>query len=257
MKLLQRTRFDEWHDASLIAAVTIHLRADERVAVGDGRDLHDLLWADAVLHVDAPGLGSRPLAAGHPLWLPAQMPCALRAESPTTLRSLAFWTGFCAAPSERPMIVAPTPLVGELCALLASGPPEPPRRYHAERLLLASLEPLRHAELPLQLPTDDRALMVAERLIAAPDDRRSLAAWGQAVGASARTLARHFHAETGMTYPRWRRALRVALAEQQLATGSSVHDAARRVGYASPAGLAEARRAARRHPALAIHRPDD
>lgn len=243
MKLLQRTRFDEWHDASLIAAVTIDVHAGERVAIGSERDLHDLLRADAVILVDVAGLGVRPLAPGHPLWLPAGAACTLHAERPTTLQSLAFWKGSCAVPSDRAMIAAPTALVGELYVLLASGPHDPQQRYHAERLLLASLEPERYADLPVLLPTDDRARIVAERLLAAPADHRSLAAWGQLVGASARTLARRFRVETGLTYPQWRRAARVALAERHIAAGASADAAALRAGYASPAALAEARRA--------------
>jgi len=64
-----------------------------------------------------------------------------------------------------------------------------------------------------------------------PDPLDSLDQWGRAVGASSRTLARCFIADTGMTFGQWRTAARMASALAALAAGASVAGTARQVGY--------------------------
>jgi AraC-like DNA-binding protein len=60
------------------------------------------------------------------------------------------------------------------------------------------------------------------------------------VGASARTLARLFAAETGMGFERWRTTARLAAALPLLAAGTPVGTTARRVGYATPSAFVAA-----------------
>ncbi len=81
------------------------------------------------------------------------------------------------------------------------------------------------------MPTDPRALDVAQALTANPADRRPLSAWGREVGASARTLTRAFVNDTGVTFTRWRTALRLQAALPQLAAREPVANVASLVGY--------------------------
>ena len=90
------------------------------------------------------------------------------------------------------------------------------------------------------LPLDDRARRVADSLLADVTDNRSLAAWGRTVGASARTLARLFVAETGMGFERWRTSARLAAALPLLAGGAAVSATAYAVGYASTSAFVAA-----------------
>ncbi len=82
-------------------------------------------------------------------------------------------------------------------------------------------------------PVDERARRVADGLVADPADDRTLAEWGHEVGASARTLARSFVADTGLPFGRWRTMLRLHAAMQGLAKEEPVGNVARTVGYES------------------------
>lgn len=95
------------------------------------------------------------------------------------------------------------------------------------------LDPVPVTPLVTTMPTDERARRVAEGLRADVADSRTLAQWGQTVGASARTLSRLFDAETGMSFGRWRTRARLAASLPLLAGGASVGTAARLVGYAT------------------------
>ncbi|MFD0552839.1 helix-turn-helix transcriptional regulator [Streptomyces rectiviolaceus] len=89
-------------------------------------------------------------------------------------------------------------------------------------------------------PKDPRAREVAEALAADPSDGRPLEAWGRAVGASARTLARLFSAETGLAFGQWRERLRMQAAMPMLAGGMTIEAVASRVGYASASSFVAA-----------------
>ncbi|WP_229922534.1 helix-turn-helix domain-containing protein [Streptomyces morookaense] len=89
-------------------------------------------------------------------------------------------------------------------------------------------------------PTDVRAREVAEALRADPADGRSPAQWGAAVGASARTPARAFVADTGMPFGQWRTQLRLEAAMPLPVAGATVSSVARRVGYGSPSAFVAA-----------------
>jgi len=93
------------------------------------------------------------------------------------------------------------------------------------------------------IPDDRRARPIAFRLMSAPHDQRSLAEWGALLGASERTLARVFQADTGMGFREWRQRLQVAEALAALLDGQSVKAAAATVGYAGASAFVAAFRA--------------
>lgn len=93
------------------------------------------------------------------------------------------------------------------------------------------------------IPRDRRARPIAFRLMAAPHDQRSLAEWGAALGASERTLARIFNAETGMGFREWRQHVQIAEALAVLLNGETVKAAAVTVGYAGASAFVAAFRA--------------
>jgi AraC-like DNA-binding protein len=90
------------------------------------------------------------------------------------------------------------------------------------------------------MPADERARRVAEQILADVTDDRPLAAWGREVGASARTLARLFVADTGLTFARWRTHARLAAALRLLAAGERVGTVAYLVGYGTPSAFVAA-----------------
>lgn len=92
-------------------------------------------------------------------------------------------------------------------------------------------------ELHLPMPGDRRLRVVTQSLVADPGDSRTLADFAGDAGASARTLARRFVAETGLSFGAWRQQLRLHEALARLAVGESVTSVAFEVGYDSPSAF--------------------
>jgi len=205
-------------------------------------DVHQLAWAArGVISVTVAGR-IWVLPATRALWIPAGTPHTLEggpavARAVYLDRSPRGW--------RRPTPVAVTPLLRELAGHLArpagdGGPGAVAARRRAEAVLLDLLEPVEAATIDVPMPSDPRAVAVAEALLAAPDDPRSLAAWGRAAGAAGRTLARLFEAETGLSFGRWRTNVRLRAAMLLLAEGEPVAVVAHRVGYATPSAFVAA-----------------
>jgi len=119
-----------------------------------------------------------------------------------------------------------------------------PRHYDSDgaegrlvTVLLDTLAALPPADLDLPLPSDPRVARLCAALQAAPEDPRTLGDWGDTVGLSARSLARLFRAETGMTFGDWRLRLRMLLALTPLEAGTSVTAVALDSGYDSPSAF--------------------
>lgn len=136
--------------------------------------------------------------------------------------------------------VAASALLGELICYLAGTGLDSGRRVHAEALLVDLLIPVAMTTIGVRMPADARAREVANGLSDDPADGRTLAEWGRRVGASGRTLARAFLAETGLPFGRWRTILRVRAAITALANGQSVGNTARLVGYESTSAFVAA-----------------
>jgi AraC-like DNA-binding protein len=127
--------------------------------------------------------------------------------------------------------VVATALMGSLLQYLEDEQLDAPSRAHAEQVLVDLLKPADVLSFDVRMPTDERARCVADSLVKDPADDRTLAQWGDDVGASARTLARAFLADTGLPFGRWRALLRLRVAMEALAASEPVSTVARRVGY--------------------------
>ena len=79
----------------------------------------------------------------------------------------------------------------------------------------------------------DTMAHVSAALEADPGDRRSIEEWARIAAASARTLTRGFHRETGMSFGAWRQQLRLLRAIERLAAREPVTSVAMSVGYDS------------------------
>ena len=104
-------------------------------------------------------------------------------------------------------------------------------------LLLDQLRATGRLPLSITLPSDRRARLVAERLQKNPADRAALDSLARVASASARTLQRLFHDETGLRFSEWRQRLRMLHAVARLGTGESVTTTAKRAGYATTSGF--------------------
>lgn len=205
---------------------------------------HQLAWCSrGMLSVRARG-GMWLLPPGVALWIPAGVAHATGASSAAEMRSPYIAPARCPVSWKEPTVVAVPPLLRELIDHLAHTDLDEPPRARAESVLFDLLRPVPARDIALAWPTDPRARLVAEGLRADPADGRSLAAWSASAGASGRTLARLFTAETGIGFGRWRERLRVREAMPLLAEGRSVESAAHRVGYASASAFIAAFRRA-------------
>jgi AraC-like DNA-binding protein len=99
-------------------------------------------------------------------------------------------------------------------------------------LRLLELASARAPDKRLPLPGNRRLRQICERLIAQPASNDTLDDWADEVGASARTVARLFRQETGMTFGQWREQLRLAEAMSKLAVGHPLAGIAQDLGYA-------------------------
>ncbi len=199
-----------------------------------------LLYASAgVMSVaTAQGLWVVPPQRG--VWIPAGTRHSIQCSGAVSLRTLYLDPAVCGAMPAQCRVVAVSPLLRELIIAATALP----RLYEpgspAERVMqviLDQVEGLEVSPLELVIPGDPRLKGIYDGLRADPADRRGLAEWGRQVGASPRTLARLFQAETGVSFRQWRQQVRILEALSRLGLGHSVTRVALEVGYNSPSAF--------------------
>lgn len=173
------------------------------------------------------------------LWIPAGVEHETGAVGRATMQSLYVRPESSPVDWASPTPVTASPLLAELIGYLG-GRITKQARQHAEALLGDLLVPVPMTTVGVRFPSDGPARQIAQRLRDDPCDGRTLAEWGRQVGASERTLARAFVAETGVPFGQWRGMLRVQLAMPLLATGEPVSRVARRVGYGTDSAFVAA-----------------
>ncbi|MFD0578189.1 AraC family transcriptional regulator [Dactylosporangium darangshiense] len=204
--------------------------------------VHQLSWATEGTVSISTGAGAWVLPSTRALWIPAGVEHAVDVSGPAVFRAVHIdrsphgWSA--------PTVVAVTSLLRELAAYLTDPALRGDARRRAEAVLLDVLRPVSAATLEVPMPADERALAVARAILADPSDARGLAAWGREAGASGRTLARAFTAETGLSFGRWRTNARLRAALFLLAAHTPVSVVSRRVGYGTPSAFIAAFRAA-------------
>ena len=219
-------------------------------------DDHQLAWASAgTLTVLTEG-ATWVLPPTRALWIPAGLPHETGASGRATMRSVYVPPALAPVNWTKPTVVAASPLLAELITYLG-GEVTTAQRIHAEALLSDLLTPIEVVAFNVPFPDDQLASPVAHALRDNPADQRTLADWGQVVGASERTLARTWVAETGLPFGRWRTLLRMQAALPLLAAGDPVGRVAPRVGYeTSSAFVAAFRRETGVTPAAYFERPE-
>jgi AraC-like DNA-binding protein len=169
----------------------------------------------------------------HAVWL---LPGALhRASSrhPVMTRTLFANPEVVAAPA-RNCVVAVDPLVRELliaAAEFGDGYAGDGPQARLVDVIVDRLPLLAAAPLSLPYPRDRRILRIAESLIAQPAQPGVLDELAADAGVTARTAARLFVKETGLTFGQWRQQLRLLIALERLGAGASVTQVALDVGY--------------------------
>lgn len=146
------------------------------------------------------------------------------------------------APKESCVVPVP-PLLGALILEALRLPRPYPLGGAEERLFCVLLDQVSFREVaPLHLPEPSSAApcAVAANLRRRPGDGRTLAQWAHASGVGARTLARAFRAETGLTFGAWRAQARLLRALELLGQRRPVTQVALSLGYDSTSAFIHA-----------------
>jgi AraC-like DNA-binding protein len=176
------------------------------------------------------------LAPLQAVWLPAGQRHRTVMYGRFAYRSLYFDVDAYPDLPRSPAILEIGPLLRELILRVTEWSADNALTCEQNRLVATLLDELAlapAAALHLPMPRDKRLYAISRALLDDPSLPLSLHEWGLQVGASARTLARGFMRETGLTYTQWRTQCRLFVAHTQLAEGVSVTEVAHRVGYAS------------------------
>lgn len=176
------------------------------------------------------------------LWMPANVEHTIRFISETMLRTIYIQPSTDGLPVEC-KVSSISPLLREL--LLETIRIQMLRRtvweqYTLSCVLLDQLKKADEMPLKLKMPTDARALRLAELLSAHPENRISLRDVARKTGAAPRTLERLFLRETGLSIGYWRRQARLVMSIKLLEEGNSVSEVAFSSGYSSPSAFVKA-----------------
>ncbi len=180
---------------------------------------------------------------GRAVWVPPALEHEVRMVGPVALRTVYTVPEALPDAPRASRVVSVTALLRELILEALRLPRPYPLGGAEERLFRVLLDQIRFEDVvPLHLPAprSPAARAVARRLERAPDDRRTLEAWGRLGGVSARTLARAFKSETGLAFGAWRAQLRLLRALERLALGESVTEVGLALGYESTSAFIHA-----------------
>lgn len=171
--------------------------------------------------------------AGHGIWIAPNVSCSLRTFGSFDGWNVSVEPLACIDLPQQSGVIACSPLLFEALKRAASwreGPQVAAQR-HITQVILDELCGLPLDALSLPLPQHPQLLRMTQALASQPNDNRRLEQWAQDLGMSARTLARRFVAETGLTFSQWRQRARLLRALELLACGEPVRRIARDLGY--------------------------
>jgi len=199
-----------------------------------------LLYADAGVMQVGTAAGTWVVAPEQAVWVPPGIEHQVGHRAGVAMRTLYIDVQVSRELPGDCCVVAVPPLLRHLILRamevgLDYTPDSPGARLMA--VILDELREMKPEPLHLPHPRDPRLRKIAEALLADPADGRALADWAREAGASARTLARLFVKETGMTFGAWRERLRLTTAVARLAEGESVTAVAYDLGYQSPSAF--------------------
>ncbi|HSO07768.1 MAG TPA: helix-turn-helix transcriptional regulator [Pelomicrobium sp.] len=207
------------------------------------RDRHprgQLIYAIAgVMSVTTPH-GTWVVPPQRAVWVPPGTDHESRMHGDVAMRTLYVRADAARAMPQRCCVVNVSPLMRELIVEATRVPLRYDERGRDGRLMRLLLDELAGSPaLPLHLPqpADKRLKRICDALLRDPANAEPLSRWAGRVGASPRTLARLFQAETGMPFTIWRQQARLLAALARLAAGEPVTAVALNLGYASPSAF--------------------
>jgi AraC-like DNA-binding protein len=172
----------------------------------------------------------------HAIWVPPHRVHWARSHGPFQGFAIYVAEPDCAALPAAPCSIRMSGLLRE-AMLRAARWPVGPLDARGERLAGVILDEIATSPvdaLGLPLPRDARLLRIARALADDPADDRTLEDWARWAAIGARSLSRHFVAETGFTFTAWRQRARLLRALEMLADDVPVTRIALDLGYSTP-----------------------
>jgi AraC-like DNA-binding protein len=146
------------------------------------------------------------------VWMPPTVAHRLTTKGVVQLRSLYIQPDAAARMPETCEVLEVTPLLRELIVRATELPLEYDVRGPAGRIMRLLLDELAALpRLPYNLPMPKTAPLapICSRLMETPNEPATLEDLAARHGTTARTLARHFRRQTGMSFAEWRRRARL------------------------------------------------
>jgi AraC-like DNA-binding protein/quercetin dioxygenase-like cupin family protein len=176
------------------------------------------------------------------LWIPARKPHRLSMSSEVSMRTLYLAPGLVRRFGNACCVLHVTSLLREVI-LEAVASCQLGKKSDYERapckVLTHCLEKASPLPTMVTLPNDERAMKVAQAVLAQPGAPRPLAGLCAQAGVSVRTIERFFRKEVGIDFESWRRQVRLMKAIELLIAGNSVKQTALEVGYQQPSAFVE------------------
>ncbi|GAA4130515.1 helix-turn-helix domain-containing protein [Aminobacter aganoensis] len=171
------------------------------------------------------------------VWLPTECPHSVRMLTDVEITSM-YLSQVKELADFECGILEVCPLLRELLLAALRFEPDAPLASRENLVLQLFQEELRLAPRilsPIPMPQDPRLAELCAKILQDPSLDYSLAQLAVEAGASARTIARLFDSELGMSYRRWREQVQVAYATAQLADGKPAKVVASNLGYTASA----------------------
>jgi AraC-like DNA-binding protein len=174
------------------------------------------------------------------VWIPAETRHSIRMPAAVSMRTLYIRRGLAQGMPKGCAVFYVTPFLRELIVEAVRV-----RKLIAKDALHRALRDLivahLHVASPIPtfvtLPTDARALAVANALMVRIAENPSFRLLCAEAGANVRTIERCFHREVGTDFETWRRQARLMKAIELLVAGKSVKQVAFAVGYRGPSAF--------------------
>jgi len=168
------------------------------------------------------------------VWIPARTSHRIRMPGAVSMRTLYLRRGLASRLPRTCWVLHVTPLLREL-VIEAVRIGKLQTRNHLHRTIRDLIVHELHDSSPVPtfvtLPSDSRALAVAQATMADLATGRSLSELCIEAGASVRTIERAFRRDVGTSFELWRRQARLMKAVELLVAGHSVKEVAYDVGY--------------------------
>lgn len=181
------------------------------------------------------------------LFLPSDRNHSILMEGEVSMREMFIDSVLADKVASEARVISVTPLLRELLVAICEEPIAWDQDGRTPHIIALILDEVRRARtLFTRLPSvrETRVSRVARAIIDDPADSRSLEDWSETCGASARTLARLFLRETGMTFGQWRLQARLNAAFVLLTTAEDIPHVAHQVGFSSQSAFGVAFRRA-------------